>query len=148
MCRTPPEDDGPRFYVLPPLAASPPTASSTNKVALMSSIILAQAEQHEEMAETLMKYKDKHIAETVMCDGFWDVELPKIYKSVGRMLDAQYEEAATALASPVSAAESIPSASSAAPSPAPAPVTKITLPASASAAIGWLQLCACSASSG
>eukprot|EP00966_Prymnesium_polylepis_P276450 6387014-Prymnesium_polylepis.1 len=67
------------------------------KAALMSSIILAQAEQHEEMAETLMEYKDKHIAETVICDGFWDVELPKIYKSVGRMLDAQYEQGVTAL---------------------------------------------------
>eukprot|EP00966_Prymnesium_polylepis_P082348 1906813-Prymnesium_polylepis.1 len=52
----------------------------------MSDIILAQAEQHEEMAETLIAYKDKHIAETVICDGFWDVELPKIYKSVGRKL--------------------------------------------------------------
>eukprot|EP00966_Prymnesium_polylepis_P067117 1558256-Prymnesium_polylepis.3 len=52
----------------------------------MSNIILAQAEQHEEMAETLIEYKDKHIAETVICDGFWDVELPKIYKSVGRNL--------------------------------------------------------------
>eukprot|EP00966_Prymnesium_polylepis_P182844 4236552-Prymnesium_polylepis.1 len=55
----------------------------------MSSIIHAKSAQHEEMAETLIKYKDKHIAETVICDGFWDVELPKIYKSVGRMLYEQ-----------------------------------------------------------
>eukprot|EP00966_Prymnesium_polylepis_P335851 7391182-Prymnesium_polylepis.1 len=68
----------------------------TNKVALMSSIILAQAEQHEEMVETLIKYKDKHIAETVICDGFWDVELPNIYKSVGRKLHAQYAQTAMA----------------------------------------------------
>ena len=58
---------------------------------VIAAIFMAQAEQHPEMANTLIQLRDMEIKETHHHDAFWIEHMPAILKSIGNDLHDRKE---------------------------------------------------------
>ena len=59
-----------------------------NREALMTSILVAQAQQNDKMRDVVLKHADAGLFEDSMTDAFWPGVLPTIWKNVKSALDA------------------------------------------------------------
>lgn len=61
-----------------------PIAWDLNREDLMTSIVEAQALQHDKMRDVLIKWKDTPIVVDDMFDSFWPLTLPHVFAKLGR----------------------------------------------------------------